>query len=367
MMDNKSTEVFRIALSMVKQVGSVRARQLIQHFGSAESVFKASGKDLLQVSGISKIIAESIRKADVLEKAKVELDFIRKNKIKLLYFMDEDYPNRLKVYDDAPICLFYRGNTPLNGRKHVSIIGTRTPTEKGKWITQKLIEDLGNQEVSIISGLAYGVDITAHKSSLAVGLPTVGVVAHGLDIIYPSAHKQIAREMTNNGGVLTEFVRSTKPDRDRFPARNRIIAMLADALIVVESKESGGSMITANFANDYNKDVFAIPGRIDDVYSKGCNKLIKEHKAFLLESADELVRMMRWETKTEKEVQRAMFYDLTRDEQKIVDSIKMGIDTIDILGSAVNLPQSELASYLLELEFKGVLRSLPGKKYMVLS
>jgi len=359
-------EVFRIALSIVKKVGSVRARQLIHHFGSAERVLKASSKDLLQVKGVSKVIADSIKDKDVLEKAKMELDFIKENKIKLLYFMDDEYPNRLKVYDDAPICLFYRGNAPLNGRKHVSIVGTRKPTEKGKWIAEKIVEELSNQDVSIISGLAYGVDITAHKASIAAGLPTIGVVAHGLDTIYPSAHKQVAREMTKNGGVLTEFVRSTKPDRDRFPARNRIIAMLADALIVVESKESGGSMITANFANDYNKDVFAIPGRIDDSFSKGCNKLIKEHKAQLLESAEELVSLMRWEPKTEKEVQRAMFFDLTRDEQKIIDAIKAGLDTIDVLAGALALSQSELASLLLELEFKGLLRSLPGKKYLVL-
>lgn len=365
-MGDFSPDVYRIALSIVPQVGSVRAKQLIRHFGSAEVIFEAQKKELLQVKGITKKIADSIHGKEILDQALKEFEFIQESNIKLLYFMDDEYPARLKFFEDAPVCLFYRGSVPLNGRKHVGIIGTRTPTERGKWIAEKLVEDLKSQDITIVSGLAYGIDITAHKASLVSDLPTIGVVAHGLDTIYPSVHKQVAREMTANGGVLTEFVRSTKPDRERFPARNRIIAMLSDALIVVESKESGGSMITANFANDYNKDVFAIPGRINDNFSRGCNKLIKEHKAYLLESGTELIRMMRWESKTHKEVQRSMFYDLTRDEQKIVDCIKAGIDKIDDLSASTKLTQSELASFLLELEFKGVLRSLPGKKYMVL-
>ncbi|MCL4110239.1 UNVERIFIED_CONTAM: hypothetical protein GTU68_030623 [Idotea baltica] len=352
---------------MVKNIGSVRAKLLINQFGSAEAVFLASKSALSKVNGISKVIIESLKSSTTLENAKRELEFVRKNNIKLLYYLDAEYPNRLRPYDDAPICLYYKGNVSLNKKKHVSIVGTRTPTEKGKWICEKLIEDLKSQDVTIISGLAYGVDVTAHKTALRVGLPTLGVVAHGLDTIYPSVHKSIAKEMAVQGGILTEFGRGVKPERDRFPARNRIIAMLSDALVVVESKESGGSMITANFGNDYSKDVFAIPGRIDDLHSVGCNKLIKEHKAFLLDSAEELVRMMRWEPKTTKEVQRSLFLDLTKEEQKVIETIKIGMGGIDELCHTIGLSRSEVASILLDMELKGLIRSLPGSRYMVLS
>ncbi|GLR17037.1 DNA-processing protein DprA [Portibacter lacus] len=366
-MAKAETDVYRVALSMVKNVGSVRAKQLINQLGSAEAVFDAADSELKQVTGISKGIIETIRSVDTIESAKKELDFIRKNNIQLLYFLDDDYPDRLKHYDDAPICLYYKGSVSLNAEKHVSIVGTRSPTEKGKWICEKLVEDLGSTDATIISGLAYGIDIAAHKSALKSKLPTIGVVAHGLDTIYPSAHKSVAREMVAQGGILTEFVRSIKPDRDRFPARNRIIAMLSDALIVVESKESGGSMITANFGNDYSKDVFAIPGRIDDPFSKGCNKLIKDHKAYLLESADELIRMMRWEPKTKKEVQRSLFLDLTREEQKVLETIKIGIDGIDGLCHSIALSKSEMAALLLDMELKGLIKSLPGSRFMALN
>jgi DNA processing protein len=366
-MTGSDADFFRIALSMVPGVGSVKAKLLIDKFGSAQAIFEASTKELLSTNGVSKNILSSIRDLSVIDRAKKELDFIKKNEIQLLYYLEEAYPDRLKVYDDAPICLYYKGNVSLNAKRHVSIIGTRKPTERGKWVCEKMVTAFKDYDITTISGLAYGIDIAAHRASLEAIVPTIGVVAHGLDSIYPSAHRTVARKMISLGGLLTEFPSGTKAERDRFPARNRIIAMMADALIVVESKESGGSMITANFANEYSKDVFAIPGRIDDEASKGCNKLIKEHKAFLLDTAEELIRMMRWEPKTEKEIQRSLFYDLSKEEQQIVESIKMGIDAIDDLCSSLGMPQTELSAYLLDLEIKGILRSLPGKKFMVLS
>ncbi len=352
---------------MVDQIGSVRAKQLIAYCGSAEAVFQESKKNLLKIPGISNTLVEIIKNSSAIGRAEKEIEFIEKNKISVLYYLDDDYPSRLKPYEDSPICLFYKGNTPLNGRLHVSIVGTRTPTDRGKYICEKLIEDLSKYEITIFSGLAYGVDAMAHKASLAQQLPTIGIIAHGLDTIYPKVHKKLADEMLSNGGILTEFPINTNPDRDRFPARNRIIAGISDAVIVIESKKSGGSMITANFANDYNKDVFAIPGRINDEYSQGCNALIKDHKAFLLESGEELIKMMRWEKRSEKEIQRSLFYDLTRDEQKIIEMIKIGVDDIDSIINSLSVNPSELAAILLELEFKGVLKSLPGKKYMYLN
>ena len=362
-MDFHETTKYRIALSMSEKIGSVRAKQLIAYCGSAEAVFNESKKALLKIPGISNGLVSKLHQTD-FERVEAEIAFIKKNDIQVLFYLDDDYPLRLKQYEDAPVCLFYKGNAALNGRKHISVVGTRTPTDRGKWICEKLVEDFSKYNINIFSGLAYGIDAAAHKASIKFGLPTIGVVAHGLDNLYPSVHKSLAKEMLENGGLLTEFPSNTNPDRERFPARNRIIAGISDAVIVVESKKSGGSIITANFANDYNKDVFAIPGRIQDEYSKGCNRLIKEHKAFLLESAEELIKMMRWEKKNEKEVQRSLFFDLTRDEQKIVELIKIGIDDIDGIANEVSMKLSDLAGMMLELEFKGVIKSIPGKRYI---
>ncbi|WP_235297286.1 DNA-processing protein DprA [Portibacter marinus] len=365
-MNLEEKDIYKVALSMTQHVGSRRAKQLIHHFGSAEAVFQASKKEIRNVPGISQGIAQALADPSLINSAKSELEFIRKNKIELLYFMDDAYPARLKPYDDAPVCLFYKGSVSLNSRKHVSIIGTRKPTDRGKWICEKLVKDLREYDITVVSGLAYGVDIVAHKASLEAGLPTIGVVAHGLDTIYPSAHRSTAKNMVTNGGILTEFVRNTKPGRDRFPARNRIIAGISDALIVIESKESGGSMITANFANDYNKDVFAVPGRIDDPASQGCNLLIKQHKAFLLDSAEELVKMMRWEKQETSSVQRSLFANLKREELKVVEGIRMGVDDVNGICNYMSMAPSEVSAILLNLEMEGFIRSVPGNRYMVL-
>ncbi len=357
--------LYRIALSMIDKIGSVRAKQLIAYCGSAEAVFKEKKSNLLKVPGISDGLIKGIDQSK-LKIAEKELLFNEKNKVKLLYYLEDDYPSRLKHYEDAPICLFYKGNADLNLNKHISIVGTRTPTERGKAICESLIAELKEYNINIFSGLAYGVDATAHQACLKNGIPTIGVVAHGLDKMYPSVHRKLASEMIESGGLLTEFPTNTNPDRERFPARNRIIAGISDAVIVIESKRSGGSMITANFANDYNKDVFAIPGRIQDEYSQGCNKLIKEHKAFLLESADELIKMMRWEKRSKEEVQRSLFYDLTREERGVVELLQAGVDNVDALSNSLSMSQAELATLLLELEFKGVVKSIPGKRYMYL-
>ena len=365
-MDMKSHDLFRLALAMVDKIGSVKAKSLIAYCGSAEAVFKESRKALIKIPGISNKTADKIFASNTFQKAEKELAFIRDRKIEMLYFLDESYPSRLKNYDDAPLCLFYKGNVSLNKKRHVAIVGTRTPTERGRHNCEKIVAELNGNDISIISGLAYGIDAEAHKASLKNGLPTIGVVAHGLDTVYPKEHRSLAQEMCKNGGVLTEFPTETTPDRERFPARNRIIAGLADAVIVIESKSSGGSMITANFANDYSKDVFAIPGRINDDYSLGCNKLIKEHKAFLLESADDLLKLMRWDNQSPAQVQRSLFNDLNREQQKIVELVKIGMDDIDTISQSMEMKPSELAGILLDLEFEGVIKKLPGKKYMYL-
>lgn len=357
---------YRIALSLVEKVGSIRTRQLVAYCGSAEAVFESSKKALLKIPGISNGLADHIKNPEVIDKAERELDFLSKNDIRLLYFLEDDYPARLKQYEDSPACLYYKGNADLNAEFHVAIVGTRTPSERGKWMCEKIIEDFKELNISVFSGLAYGVDAEAHKACLKNGLPTIGIVAHGLDSVYPSIHKKLAMEMMEQGGLLTEFPSGVTPERERFPARNRIIAGIVDAVIIVESKASGGSMITANFANEYNKDVFAIPGRVNDEYSKGCNKLIKEHKAFLMEDAADLIQIMRWEKKTRDQVQRSLFYDLTKEQQRIVDLIRIGVDDIDRLIQNTGMSPSLLSATLLDLEFSGVLKSLPGKKYICL-
>lgn len=362
----ESHHLYRVALSLVENIGSVRAKQLVSYCGSAEAVFQSKTRELEKIPGISSGLISNIQNKHVLQYAEKEIEFCLKNGISIFYYLEEDYPNRLRPYEDSPTCLYYKGSADLNKVFHVAIVGTRTPTERGRWIVEKMIEDFVSLDVQIISGLAYGIDAEAHKASLKNGLSTIGVVAHGLDTIYPKVHLSLAKDMSKNGGLLTEFPSGTIPDRERFPARNRIIAGLADAVIVVESKASGGSMITANFANEYNKDVFAIPGRPQDEFSKGCNKLIQENKAHLIEEAQDVINIMRWEKKTDALIQRSLFLDLTSEQQKIISLIKIGVDDIDSIIQSTGMPSSQLSAILLELEFNGMLKSLPGKKYMCL-
>jgi DNA processing protein len=283
------------------------------------------------------------------------------------FYTDKDYPARLKNCDDAPVLIFFKGKCELNNFRMISIVGTRNATDYGKQITEQLVNDFAKYNVSIVSGLAYGIDITAHKAAIKNGLSTVAVLAHGLDRIYPAIHKPIAEKMLHNGGLLTEFISETNPDRENFPSRNRIVAGMTDAVIVIESSIKGGALITAELANGYNRDVFAIPGKVGDEYSQGCNEFIRLNKAALIESADQVAEMMQWQLETEKKnepKQLKIFHELKPEEKILVNVLQeKGRLDIDALTQHSNMPMSKVSSTLLNLEFAGVLKALPGKMF----
>ncbi|HSU52158.1 MAG TPA: DNA-processing protein DprA, partial [Segetibacter sp.] len=279
---------------MVPNIGPVQANILVEHFGDAKSIFKATVKELGNIEGIGVIKANSIKTFDGFANAESEIEFIEKYKIETLFIKDRKYPKRLLNCYDSPTLLYYRGEADLNTSKVINIIGTRNHTDYGRQITEQLVDELQSHQVLIISGLAYGIDAIAHKSAIQNNLATVGVLAHGLDKIYPPQHTSLAKQMLLNGGLLTEFRRETKPDKHNFPKRNRIVAGMSDATIVIETALKGGSMITAELANGYNRDVFAVPGKVTDVKSLGCNHLIKNNKAILLEDCQQLIETMGW-------------------------------------------------------------------------
>lgn len=360
--------LYYLGLTKIPKVGPVTAKNLVSYCGGAEAVFKASKKQLLAVPGIGPGTADEILKQSVLSVAESDLKKAEENGTQLISYLSPDYPQRLKHFPDCPVVLYYKGKADLNANKIVAIVGTRKPTDYGRTVCEKLVEELKAYDVIVVSGLAYGIDITAHKKCVDVGLPTIGVMGSGLDIVYPAAHRKIAREMMERGGLLSEFSYGTPPDREHFPMRNRIVAGMCDALVVVETKRRGGSMITANLANDYNKDVFAYPGRNSDEFSEGCNLLIKSHQAALLDGAKDLAYVMQWEAgKINTDIQRSLFIELNNEEEKLVkllkENPKMAVDQIT---AALSKTPSEMASLLLNLEFKGVIKSLPGKRYMLI-
>jgi len=359
--------LYQIALTKIPKVGAVTAKNLISYCGGVEAVFKAKKSHLLKIPGIGEGLAQNILQQDVLQEAEDELQFMEQNDIQAFFYLDADYPQRLRHHPDSPVMLYYKGTADLNHPRIISIVGTRKPSVHGIAFCEELISDLTPYNPLILSGLAYGIDVTAHKQSLTCGLPTVGVMASGIQYVYPLAHRRIADQMIENGGLLTEYPSEVEPDSRFFPMRNRIVAGLCDAVVVVETARKGGSMITAKYANDYNKDVFAVPGRVRDSYAKGCNLLIKSHRAALLESAEDIAYVMRWEkTGEESNVQRQLFVDLSEQEKVIVDLLRnteeMGIDRL-IYESKLN--GSAIASLLLNLEFKGVVKTLPGKRYVL--
>jgi DNA processing protein len=359
---------YRIALTMIPNIGPVLAKNLLAYCGSAENVFKQKLAELSKIPGIGTSKAQDVVNANVFGRAEVEMAFVEKYDIKVLFYLDDLYPGRLKHFDYSPLLLYYRGDVAyLNALRTIGIVGTRKPSERGKMFTEKLVEDIIPFNAVVVSGLAYGVDGIAHKQAVKMKIPTIGIMGNSHDLLYPAEHKELASKMLNCGGLITEFPSNTKPDRANFPMRNRIIAALSDALVVVESNISGGSIITAEFANEYNKDVFALPGRIDDEKSKGCNALIKRHKAHLIESIDDLAYITRWdELSKKKTVQASLFIELDEEEQKLIDFIRSKKEaSIDEIIYHLNLSSSIVASQLLTLEFKGILRALPGKKYML--
>ena len=358
--------LYQLALTLIPNIGDVQAKILIQHFGEASAVFKAKQPDLERMDGIGSVRAKSIKEFDDFHIAEKELEFVQKYNIKTFFLTDKDYPQRLLNCYDSPTLLFYKGAADLNASKIVAIVGTRTNTDYGKQFTEKLVKDLAEQNITIISGLAYGIDAMAHKAALKYDLPTVGVVGHGLDKIYPSDHSGLAKDMIKNGGgILSEFFSGTKPDKHNFPLRNRIVAGISDATVLVETNIKGGSMITGNLANAYNRDVFAVPGRTSDPKSSGCNHLIKYNKAILLTDAEELLEVMGWkEKKTKSKKQKELFIELSAEEKQVVQLLQQKeIVSIDEINITSGLSSSTIAAAILNLELQNVVTSLPGKMY----
>ena len=360
--------IYEIGVSLLPGVGSINGKKLVAYCGGAEGIFHQKRAHLEKIEGIGKKMTESILNQSVLGQAEEELRFIQKNQIQALFFTDSAYPYRLKQAEDSPLLLYYKGIDVLNYDRILAIVGTRNITERGKEQTDALIEGLKDSGVLVVSGLAYGVDTRAHKACVKHKVPTVGVVAHGLHTIYPATNKRLSEEMQIQGGILTEFVSGTKPDAFNFPQRNRIIAGLADATLVIESGKKGGSLITADIANSYSRDVFAIPGRPEDTYSRGCNFLIKTNRAALVESAEDLRYQLSWDVKEKPQnIQQQLFLELKPEEQKIVDLLRKDKQcAIDQLMAESGLTTSKLASSLLNLEFEGVIKCLPGKVYQLI-
>ncbi len=360
--------LYKVALTKIPLVGAVTAKNLISYCGGAREVFEARKKELLRIPGIGAQTANSILNQTVLEEAEKEVAYLEQENITPLFYLDAAYPQRLRHYPDAPVMLFYKGTTNLNHHRIIGVIGTRKPTPQGISICENLVEELATFEPIIISGLAYGIDIAAHRKSLEQGLGTVAVLGHGLRRVYPAQHKKTAMEMVEQGGLLTEFASHVSPERENFPMRNRIVAGLCDALVVVETAVRGGSMITAQLASGYNKDVFAFPGRVKDKYSQGCHQLIKNNIAMLAEGADDITTVLGWEKKegSKDAKQQELFYALTDQEKLVVDTIQRAEEiSVDQLSFQIKVSNSELASLLLNLEFQGVVRSLPGKRYVL--
>jgi DNA processing protein len=357
--------IYKIALTLINNVGDVIARNLLDHFGTPEAIFKAKKKALMEIPGIGLATANHILNSDALVRAAKQLKFIEKHQVKVLFFSDSDYPRRLRECADAPILLYYKGNADLNHHRIVSIVGTRRATDYGKQLCRQLAEVLSAYDVLIVSGLAYGIDVAAHKEALHFGIPTVGVLGHGLDRLYPSLHKSVAQKMVLNGGLLTEFSLDTVPDRENFPKRNRIIAGIADVTIVVEATTKGGALITAELANSYHRDVYTFPGRTTDEYSQGCNFLIKTNRAGLINHARDLVYYLGWEEvrTTAQNLQVKLPLGLNKEEIQVVELLKIAPALIDEISNKINLPQSKLAIHLLNLEMQGILTTLPGKVY----
>ncbi len=359
---------YRIALTLIPELGPVIAKQLIEHFGDATSVFKARKKELSNIEGIGEMRAKYLKEWDGYKDVDAEIAFTQKHHIQCLFITDKEYPQRLLHCFDPPTILYYRGTANLNSSKIISIIGTRNHTEYGKQVTEQLIAGLQAQNVLIVSGLAFGIDAIAHKTSVYFQIPTIGVLAHGLDIMYPFQHIGLAKEMLLQGGLLTEFRKNNKPDKHHFPKRNRIVAGMSDATIVIETATKGGSMITAELAHSYNRDLFAIPGKLTDVKSSGCLKLIQQNKAILLGSADQLIENMGWQVKKKNiKKQRELFIELSEDERVLIELFKeQEVIPIDELFLQSKLSSSRVAGALLNLEIQNIICSLPGKMYRLL-
>lgn len=356
-----------LRLQSIPNIGDVTAKKLIAHCGSPSAIFEDKLQHLLKIDGIGKMTLKGLFDTIHLEEAQNEFEFLTKKDITISYFMDDNYPARLKHCVDGPILLFQRGNIDLNNQKIISVVGTRNVTNYGTSFCTQFIEELAPLNPVIVSGFAYGVDIAIQKAAMDHGLQTIACMAHGLNQIYPKVHAKYETKMEKNGGFVTEFWSNSQPNRENFLKRNRIIAGISEATVVIESAEKGGSLVTADIAHGYNRDVFAVPGRATDKWSKGCNDLIKYQKAHLLTSAAELVYLLGWEIeeeKQEKTVQKQLFVELDETEQSIYSYLQInGKQLLDTVALECNLPIFKVSSTLLNMEMKGVIRPLPGKLF----
>jgi len=357
--------LYKIGITLIPSIGAVNGKKLVSYCGGVEAVFKAKKRELMKIPGIGESTVNKIVNHSVLKRAENEMTFLEKHAINALFYTDKDYPQRLFHCEDGPLILFYKGNSNLNHSRMLAVVGTRRSTPYGRTQCEKIVEGLKEKDVMIVSGLAYGIDSCAHRQALNNNLPTIGVLGHGLDRIYPAENRNLAAMMMENGGLLSEFLSGTNPDRENFPKRNRIVAGMTDATLVVESGVKGGAIITANIAFSYSRDVLAVPGKVNNPSSKGCNFLIKTNRAALIESAEDISRIMSWEdVKKETLPQQQLFVNLSDDEQKLVDILqKSGENGIDELMASSKIPISKVSSYLLNLEFQGLVISLPGKRY----
>lgn len=355
----------KIAVSMVPGAGSIIMRKLIGITGSPEALFSETKKNLLKIPQMPRLVVDNIGSKTFMKRAEEELAFVEKNNIKVFYFQDKDFPQRLNECYDAPVLLYSRGKTDFNKQKMVSVVGTRKSTKYGRDMTQKIISGLAesSQNVTIVSGLAFGIDITAHKAALANKLESIAVLAHGMDILYPSVHKETAKQMLENGALLTEYPRLTKPDAPNFVKRNRIVAGMCDATIIVESGFKGGAMITANLAFSYDREVLAVPGNSGNYFSEGCNFMIKTQKATMIESANDLIALMNWDINT-KPVQKRMFVELNASEELIYNLLQdRKTATMNEIGISTGMPVSQVSMSLLNMEMQGIIKSLPGSMF----
>ena len=358
--------LYKLGLTKIPKVGSITAKTLLTYLGSPQAVFSASKKDILNIPGIGESVAEAIRNGSALKEAEKEIKILETNQsIRVLFLQDANYPRRLKRLPDAPILLYADGSADFNAHRTVAVVGTRKPSKYGLALCENLISELSGFGVQIISGLAYGIDAAAHRKSLEIGIDTIAVLGHGMHTIYPIAHNKMADRIRLQGALLTEYGWETQPDKDRFPMRNRIVAGLADAVVVVETPVKGGSMITADLAIGYQRDLFAFPGRVMDNNYAGCNYLIKTNQATLIENGHDLARSMNWESVSNSH--QKLFEELSREEQWVVDSLNQKRDqhVEELINSFPEL-EHELPSVLLSLEFKGVIKSLPGKRYLLM-
>jgi len=357
--------IYRMALQQIKGIGVSRAKKLISTFGSATEVFAHAAKPSKEIESIGTFHWNALKNFKQFNRAEAELKFMKDNNIQFLTFDDNNYPSKLKRAADAPAYLFYKGDNSIHNTRVISIIGTRACSEYGKQMCEKIIEGLAPYSPLIISGLAYGIDSTVHREAMKNGLHTIGVMATGLDTIYPAQNKKIANQMLEQGGLLSEYPKGTNPDRENFPSRNRIVAGMCDAVIVIETPKKGGSMITADLAFSYNRDVFCVPGKVGDKRSEGCNFLIKSLRANLITNAEDVLYNLNWNAELQLGTpQRKLFVELTDNEKIVYDCLQNESTMhIDALFLQTELPMSILSTLLLQLEMHGMVRSLPGKQY----